>query len=214
MERVKALVEKLNQQLQEGASQEHLFTTVQFLYAELAAQNQQKTHQAVAVVMPAAHIVHTNIVEVREEKKESQEQTPVTLKQIWMSDPLATIPTLVHQPPLPVTELNEALSNPVESLNEKLRIEQLELASKLQDGPIKDLKKAIGINERFQFIQELFKGDEAMYDRSIKTINSFENMAEAEFWMQRELKLKMGWSDEHPLVRQFDQLVRRRFSSK
>jgi hypothetical protein len=214
MERVKALVEKLNQQLQEGASQEHLITTVQFLYAELAAQNQQKTNQAVAVVMPAAHIVHTNIVEVREEKKESQEQTPVTLEQIWMSDPLATIPTLVHQPPLPVTELNEALSNPVESLNEKLRIEQLELASKLQDGPIKDLKKAIGINERFQFIQELFKGDEAMYDRSIKTINSFENMAEAEFWMQRELKLKLGWSDEHPLVRQFDQLVRRRFSSK
>lgn len=214
MERVKSLVKKLNLQLQEGASQEQLFTTVKFLYAELAAQNQQKTHQAVAVVMPAAHIVHTNIVEVREEKKESQEQTPVTLEQIWMSDPLATIPTLVHQPPLPVTELNEALSNPVESLNEKLRIEQLELASKLQDGPIKDLKKAIGINERFQFIQELFKGDEAMYDRSIKTINSFENMAEAEFWMQRELKLKMGWSDEHPLVRQFDQLVRRRFSSK
>lgn len=214
MERVKALVEKLNQQLQEGASQEHLFTTVQFLYAELAAQNHQKTDQAVAVVMPVPHIVHTNIVEFKEENKQTPQAAPVTLDQIWMSDPLATIPTLVHQPPLPTTELNEALSNPVESLNEKLRIEQLELASKLQDGPIKDLKKAIGINDRFQFIQELFKGDEAMYDRSIKTINGFENMAEAEFWMQRELKLKLGWSDEHPLVREFDQLVRRRFSSK
>jgi hypothetical protein len=214
MERVKALVEKLNQQLQEGATQEHLFTTVQFLYAELATQNKQKTDHAVAVVMPAAHIINTNYVEEKEEKKVSQEVPPVTLEQIWMSDPLATIPTLVHQPPLPTAELNEVLSNPVESLNEKLRIEQLELASKLQDGPIKDLKKAIGINERFQFVQELFKGDEAMYDRSIKTINGFENMAEAEFWMQRELKLKLGWSDAHPLVRQFDQLVRRRFSSK
>lgn len=214
MERVKALVEKLNQQLQEGASQAQLFTTVQFLYAELAAQNQQKSDHAVAVVMPAAHFVPTNTIEIEEEKKSFQEPVPVSLEQIWMSDPLATIPTLAHQPPLPSTELNEALSNPIESLNEKLRIEQLELASKLQEGPIKDLKKAIGINDRFQFIQELFKGDEAMYDRSIKTINGFENMAEAEFWMQRELKLKLGWSDEHPLVRQFDQLVRRRFSSK
>ena len=87
-----------------------------------------------------------------------------------------------------------------------------ELLSRYAEAPIKDLKKAIGINDRYQFIQELFKGDETMYERSIKTINDFSIFPEAEFWIRRELKTKLGWNAEDPLVIQFDQLVRRRFS--
>ena len=63
----------------------------------------------------------------------------------------------------------------------------------LQDTPIRDLKKAISINDRHRFIHELFRGDETMYERSIKTINNFNIYAEAEYWIQRELKLKLGW---------------------
>jgi len=80
-----------------------------------------------------------------------------------------------------------------------------------QDETVKDLKKAIGVNDRFLFINELFRGDEAMYERSIKTINNFSILAEAEYWIRRELKIKIGWTDADPIVKQFDQLVRRRF---
>ena len=75
-----------------------------------------------------------------------------------------------------------------------------------------DLKKAIGINDRFFFINELFKGDEVMYERSIKTINGFSIYPEAEYWIRRELKLKLGWNERLDAVKQFDQLVKRRFS--
>jgi hypothetical protein len=51
-----------------------------------------------------------------------------------------------------------------------------------------------------------------MYERSIKTINSFNIYPEAEYWISRELKIKLGWDNELPVVTQFDQLVRRRFS--
>jgi hypothetical protein len=51
-----------------------------------------------------------------------------------------------------------------------------------------------------------------MYERSIKTINQFKIFAEADFWINRELKTKLGWPVDHPLVKQIDQLVRRRFS--
>ena len=51
-----------------------------------------------------------------------------------------------------------------------------------------------------------------MYERSIKTINSFNILAEAEYWIQRELKVKIGWNEGSESVRHFDQLVRRRFS--
>jgi hypothetical protein len=77
---------------------------------------------------------------------------------------------------------------------------------------IRDLKKAIGINDRFLYINELFRGDENMYERSIKTINGFSILPEAEYWIQRELKVKIGWNQDSETVKQFDQLVKRRFT--
>jgi hypothetical protein len=76
----------------------------------------------------------------------------------------------------------------------------------------RDLRKAIGINDRYLFINELFSGDEAMFERSVKTLNQFSILPEAEFWMQRELKLKLAWNEDSAIVQQFIQLVRRRFS--
>lgn len=98
------------------------------------------------------------------------------------------------------------------SLNDRLRAAQKELSEQLQEAPIRDLRKAIGINDRYVFINELFGGNEAMFERSLKTLNGFSILAEAEFWMQRELQVKMGWKEDDPLALQFIQLVRRRFS--
>lgn len=132
-------------------------------------------------------------------------------------DPVEDIPTLYHQNASetePIKELHQVFSNADlnNSLNDKLKIEKIELSDSLSDSPVKDLKKAISLNDRFVFIKELFRDDEAMYERSIKTVNSFAIFAEAEFWIKRELKLKLGWNTQDKLVKEFDQLVRRRFS--
>jgi hypothetical protein len=131
----------------------------------------------------------------------------------FIYDPLEEVPTLAHQKPHEnVTNLiTETAFEYPESLNDRLKEVKMELSEKLTEAPIKDLKKAIGVNDRFVFINELFRGDEAMYERSIKTIQNFTILAEAEFWIRRELKVKIGWHDSHPVVKQFDQLVRRRF---
>ncbi|HVZ96130.1 MAG TPA: hypothetical protein VG847_04595 [Chitinophagaceae bacterium] len=130
-----------------------------------------------------------------------------------MFDPVEDIPTLAHQTPAgksdPVS--NEYSFGPGE-LNDKLKEVKTELSDKLGEAPIKDLRKAIGVNDRFVFINELFRGDEAMYERCIKTIQNFTIFAEAEYWIKRELKVKIGWHDNHPVVKQFDQLVKRRFA--
>jgi hypothetical protein len=124
------------------------------------------------------------------------------------------IPTLAHQKE--IRELNDVMSQQLTgaSLNDKLKQGAVEVADVLTREPVRDLKKAIGINDRFVFVQELFRGDEVMYERSIKTINSFNILQEAEYWIERELKLKLAWDDSKETVRHFCQLVRRRFSSK
>ncbi len=124
-------------------------------------------------------------------------------------DPMMEIPTLSQQ--VKSKEVNE-LDQPGESLNDKLKQVKTELFEVLKETPVKDLRKAIGINDRFIFINELFRGDENMYERSIKTINSFSIYAEAEYWISRELKVKLGWNNDSEAVHQFDQLVRRRFT--
>lgn len=126
-------------------------------------------------------------------------------------DTVREVPTLAHQNKV-VFELNDVMAREEHSLNDKLKEQKAEMVSMLQETPIKDLKKAISINDRHRFINELFRGDETMYERSIKTINSFNIFAEAEYWIQRELKVKLGWNNSLELVKTFDQLVRRRFS--
>ena len=125
-------------------------------------------------------------------------------------DPLREIPTLAHQHA--VKELNDVMASKDASLNEKLKEEVKEVAHVLNDAPVRDLRRAIGINDRFVFISELFRNDEVMYERSIKTINSFRILPEAQYWIERELKVKLGWDENKESTRHFYQLVKRRFS--
>lgn len=162
--------------------------------------------------------------ELEEIKRNAQAKNNMGVqnKPALLFDPVEDIPTLIHQQPseTPLTksdfvkpaEVHELISREQSaSLNEKLKQTKIELGDSLVELPIKDLKKAIGINDRFLFINELFRGDEVMYERSIKTINSFSIYPEAEYWIKRELKLKLAWDDKNEVVKQFDQLIRRRF---
>ena len=113
----------------------------------------------------------------------------------------------------PIKEINETVqTEKIISVNEKLYAQQHELKDIHKDAPIADLKKSIGVNERFLYLNELFRNDDVMYDKSIKTINSFTTYADAELWIRKELKLRLGWDDNYTTVKQFYNLVKRRFS--
>ena len=142
-------------------------------------------------------VAETTAIITEDLKKELQEvvqvkyEEPVNQKKKeeksgWLFDPMKDIPTLTQQ--VNGKELNDIIGEGGESLNDKLKTGTTELAEVLTESPIRDLKKGIGINDRYVFVSELFRGDEAMYERSIKTINSFHILAEAEYWMERELK--------------------------
>jgi hypothetical protein len=132
---------------------------------------------------------------------------------VWPFDPLAEKPTDRFTLSQKSREINDIIGGGGgSSLNEKLKSDIVDLRSALNDSPVRDLKKAIGVNDRYVFVNQLFRGDEAMYERSIKTINAFRILPEAEYWMERELKVKLGWDENSNLTRHFYQLVKRRFS--
>ncbi len=231
MERIETLINKLKEQYEQNADQSVLLGTVQLLQFELTKVMTTDQHSLgtpkVAVVLPSTNFSIPNQEEFEKYGPKPQKKDP-GVKEVketllveddsvsvvqkngqldMMFDPMMEIPTLSHQP----KEINDAGSKET-SLNDRLKQAKPEIVERLKETPVKDLRKAVGINDRFHFINELFRGDESMYERCIKTINSFNIYAEAEYWITRELKVKLGWHNENETVKLFDQLVKRRFS--
>ena len=224
MERVGTLINKLQEQFNRKEAVDKLAITAQLLLAELQMQKPaSNTSSKVAVVMPSIAIANTDIEKGAEIPAATATQPAMEEKTSdgrSLFESYTDIPTLIHQPaPSPVVkeevmvkEVNELLINDIPELNEQLKEYTVEVASLLDETPVRDLKKAISINDRYLFINHLFRGDENMYERSIKTINGFNIFPEAQYWIQRELKVKLGWLEDNPSVKLFDQLVKRRFS--
>lgn len=233
MERIQSLITKLQQQFDQNADPSQLLAIVRQLQEELTTQAEPAPRKTlgtskVAVMMPSGMNASSQQyekylpreVEVVSEPVEVVKETETVLvdhgsvaivqdngQLDMVFDPMTEIPTLSHQ----VKDKSDGRKNE-ESINDKLKQGKTELLEVLKETPVKDLRKAIGINDRFLFINDLFRGDEAMYERSIKTINGFNIYPEAEYWINRELKVKIGWNNENRTVQHFDQLVKRRFS--
>lgn len=218
MERIQALINRLQEQLDQKADLAQMQATVQWILAELgqnATGSKTLGTAKVAVIMPQAQPEQVKSDSKKKETKEpAQHHAKPQQKQEnqlgFEFDPMTEIPTLSHQ--LDSENTKKASSETASSLNDRLNEKRTELMETLKDEPIKDLRKAIGINDRYIFIQELFRGDESMYDRCVKTINGFSIFPEAEYWMNRELIVKLGWNEEDTIVRNFYSLVKRRFS--
>ncbi len=237
MERIELLINKLKQQFDNQADPAVLLGTVQLIQLELTrsgtrtsqglgtakvavmlpsnpahAEERAATPSGFEKYMPSVAPLAEKVVEKKETLLVEEDNVVVVQKNGQLDmlfDPMTEIPTLSHQ-----SRGNEINDNTVngESLNDRLKHGKTELMEVLKESPVKDLRKAIGINDRFIFLNELFRGDENTYERSIRTINNFNIYAEAEFWISRELKLKLGWDTKSATVVHFDQLVKRRFS--
>jgi hypothetical protein len=85
------------------------------------------------------------------------------------------------------------------------------VAEKMSHKPIKDLTVAIGLNQKFQFIKELFDADADAYKSAVSKLNSFSGGTEAEQFLRNELMATYGWNEEEPLVISFTELVQRRY---
>ncbi len=80
------------------------------------------------------------------------------------------------------------------------------VASKLQDKPIFDLTKEIGVHDKFSFIKELFDGDSKLYEDTINKVNQFNDIAEALIYIQENF----SWNENNKAANKFIDLIRRK----
>lgn len=69
---------------------------------------------------------------------------------------------------------------------------------------------AIGINDKFRFMNELFAQNAAEYNIAIEQINNLISWNDTELYLH-SLKNVYGWKDTHEVVKYFYSLVKKRF---
>lgn len=74
--------------------------------------------------------------------------------------------------------LGEVINHDVQTLGDTI-VPPRDVASELRRSePVTDLRKAVGINDRFLMIRDLFDGDAAAYEAAVETFNGFSDLDE------------------------------------
>ncbi len=147
---------------------------------------------------------------------EAVEQTPKAgSPEVVEQTPKAGSPEVVEQPP---KARSQEAAKPIladrfassERLAEKISHPRQDddLSSKIKSKPITDIGDAIGMNDKFYFIRELFSGDVPAYNDTIRRLNAAISLGEAMKILDESTVM-----DSDPAAQSsFVDVVRRKFS--
>lgn len=138
------------------------------------------------------------------------------------------LPPVVTPKPEPVKAAPAATSHPVtpktngngdnKILGEKIAADQKSLNDTIvktsanddiaqYGAPVSDIKKALGINDRFYFQRELFENNNTLFNNVLDQINTLTSYNEAYLF----LKSNFNWDETAKETEEFLRIVRRRF---
>jgi hypothetical protein len=98
------------------------------------------------------------------------------------------------------------------SINDKISTgkRDVTLADKIGKTSILNLKSAIGINDKFLFINELFKGDIQEYNKTIEKLNACIQLEDTASLLD-ELKQRLQWDEKPDTYQKLEDLLIRKF---
>jgi hypothetical protein len=129
-------------------------------------------------------------------------QTPVVTK------PESVKPAKKEQAPV---TLGESFTNQKESFHDKLSVKKSEedVTEMHKSKPIKSLSEAIGVNDRFLFIREIFNGNTEAFNMAVARLENAESINDA----KAVIMSYTGDNQENEAVKQLIDLVKRKLPS-
>ncbi|GAB1453902.1 hypothetical protein MASR2M47_39580 [Draconibacterium sp.] len=95
------------------------------------------------------------------------------------------------------------------SVNDLRSDDLSKLEHKLSNRPVSSIQSAIGINDRFQYVRELFEGSTENFVKAVTDLDSMKDMKEAVDYLQANFKWKKNESSL-----KFVNLIKRRFPNE
>lgn len=154
---------------------------------------------------------------------------PPTPEPVVISTPIVTFPSTPQPEPTPVQPVTPppVINTPIVEIptpsvpyNGKSGFDQLfsqkkatELSEKLSETPIADLTRALSINDRLLYMNELFGRDMKALEEALTMLNKLHNMDAAKGYLIT-LAEQYNWSEEEKTetAQSFIRLVKRRYS--
>ncbi len=113
--------------------------------------------------------------------------------------------------PAPVKTTLDLFSTVAESVGTRTMAESdNSVAGRIQKERLQNIRSAIGINEKFLFLNELFKGDLARYNRVIDELNAMQTKQGADTYLM-ELKIEGQLGENHPAFEKLKEIVGRKY---
>ncbi|HLO69465.1 MAG TPA: hypothetical protein VK167_01260 [Flavipsychrobacter sp.] len=160
---------------------------------EIAHKGDKATLIEIDLMMDYTRVLYADIAEIRSKLTFRTEvpdvaNNPMPVK---VEEPIQEI---IEQP---VQEQAVTTTTPVVTIPEPI--------IKANKAPI---EKLIGINDKYQFISELFNNNTELYDTTIKEVGDFDSNQQAIDWLNANFK----WDSENETVQSFFSIINRHYT--
>ena len=200
-----------------------LLNNTRTLYETLLHLNKLNITDVVAPdLTPAEEIKNGVVAEIKSQQSEAvtEEIIPdAPVEQKIIEERAKTI-SKAQKPPVKSGSLFEEVTIMADTFEERETIhtkisrakDETSIADRLSNMPLQDLKKSIGINEKFKFVNELFDGDLQEYNNSIDALNLCSSFEETETIIAQNLIPKYNWKKESGVYQSLIFLIQRKFN--
>ncbi|PKP46708.1 MAG: hypothetical protein CVT95_06655 [Bacteroidetes bacterium HGW-Bacteroidetes-12] len=137
-------------------------------------------------------LIYSKTKEVLNEESSINKQESGSEKEVFVSEQVIT-------------------SNIHEEVNVLKKNKPIELADKLKKTPIRSLKDAFSLNDRYLYANELFNKNMEAFNSTVKKLDECSSFTEATT-LFNTLKNEWNWDDENDFHLQFLELLERRFN--
>ena len=130
---------------------------------------------------------------------------------------------VISEEPVEVVQANEIESEAISqdemeshplTLNEILSAQssQNTVSSQFNNRQSKDLKTLISLNDKLQFVRDLFNGYSLAYSEAIELLNRFDSFEAADNFLKQNYAAKNSWAEKQDVADKFYEILNRRFS--
>lgn len=161
---------------------------------EIVAKAKEEAPKAEEKIEEPEPVAEEVVEEIEEEESKKEEAPIAPQNQTSLIDAIQQAEDM---------SVNDTASDPVAG----------SVADKLGKTPIDDLGTAIGVNQKFLFMNDLFGGENTAYSEAVSQLNSFTSYEEAKNYIDNALVGTYNWDMESESAATFIDLVSRRYAS-
>ncbi len=166
---------------------------------------------------PAARLVHSGRVgRATAEKQDAVTFEEISVETVVSDDPMpmtgfATVDFSADREASPVPAgnvLGEVINHDVKTLADTIEPPRDVATDLRRKAPVYDLRQAVGINDRFLLIRDLFGGDSEAYETLMQRLNAFESLDDCVIYLTENYM----WNANSDSVRLLMELLERKFA--